>query len=119
MLIKILLLGGFGVVATIALRLGASPRHLAVRRLAVMLLLAGSVVAVIIPDTVTLVAHLVGVGRGADLVLYALVLVSAVVWVRTYQRISALEEKLTRVVRFYAVADAAREQNRAALEDEA
>jgi hypothetical protein len=114
MTIKILLLAAFVVLSVAAARLGPSPRHLAVRRLLGTGLLLAAVVAVLHPDSVTAVAHRVGVGRGTDLVLYALVVVSAMTWLGMYRRLSELEARLTRLVRFQALAEAARDDARRA-----
>ena len=104
MAIKLLLLLAFSALAVTAARLGPSPRHLAVRRLLATGLLLVSGLSVLFPDLVTAVAHLVGVGRGTDLVLYVLVVVSAVTWLGMYRRVSDLEARLTRLVRSHAIA---------------
>jgi hypothetical protein len=108
MTIKVLLLAAFVLLSVAAARLGPSPRHLAVRRLGVTGLLLVAAAAVLRPDWVTAVAHRVGVGRGTDLVLYVLVVVSAMTWLAMYRRVSELEARLTRFVRFQALTDAAR-----------
>lgn len=103
MAIKLLLLLAFSALAVTAARLGPSPRHLAVRRLLATGLLAVSCLSVLFPDVVTAVAQLVGVGRGTDLVLYVLVVVSAVTWLGMYRRVSDLEARLTLLVRSQAL----------------
>ncbi|MDX6326140.1 MAG: small rane protein [Nocardioidaceae bacterium] len=103
MAIKLLLLVAFSGLALTAARLGPSPRHLAVRRLLATGLLLASALSVLFPDLVTAVARLVGVGRGTDLVLYVLVVVSAVTWLGMYRRVSDLESRLTRLVRSQAL----------------
>ena len=103
MAIKLLLLLAFSALAVAAARLGPSPRHLAVRRLLATGLLLVSGLSVLFPDLVTAVARLVGVGRGTDLVLYVLVVVSAVTWLGMYRRVSDLEARLTRLVRSQAI----------------
>ena len=103
MAIKILLLLAFSALAVAAARLGPSPRHLAVRRLLATGLLLVSGLSVLFPDLVTAVARLLGVGRGTDLVLYVLVVVSAVTWLGMYRRVSDLEARLTRLVRSQAI----------------
>lgn len=50
-------------------------KQLAVRRLLVLAFAVFAVVAVMVPSIVTRLANLVGVGRGADLLLYATVVV--------------------------------------------
>ncbi|CAA9364996.1 MAG: hypothetical protein AVDCRST_MAG34-2770 [uncultured Nocardioidaceae bacterium] len=106
MTIKLLLLVAFTAVAVATARLGPSPRHLAVRRLLAMTLLLVSGLSVLFPELVTRLAQLLGVGRGTDLVLYAFVVVSAVTWLGIYRRITALEARITRLVRSQAIAEA-------------
>ena len=103
MAIKFLLLAAFAALAVAAARLGPSPRHLALRRLLATGLLMVSGLSVLFPGLVTDLARLVGVGRGTDLVLYVLVVVSAVTWLGMYRRVSDLEARLTRLVRFQAL----------------
>jgi hypothetical protein len=108
MIIQVLLLAAFVLLAVAAVRLGPSPRHLAVRRLMATVLLVVSAGAVLFPETVTAVAHSVGVGRGTDLVLYVLVVVSAIVWLSMYRRLNEVEARHAQLVRFYALAEASR-----------
>lgn len=103
MAIKLLLLAAFVALAVAAARLGPSPHHLALRRLLATGLLVVSGLSVLFPGLVTDLARLVGVGRGTDLVLYVLVVVSAVTWLGMYRRVSDLEARLTRLVRFQAL----------------
>jgi hypothetical protein len=109
MIIKVLLLGALLLLLAGAVR-SRSPRHLALRRLAAAVLAVGAALAVVFPDLVTRVAHLVGVGRGTDLVLYLFVIVSTFVWLGMYRRILELETRLARLVRAQALAEAARVQ---------
>jgi small membrane protein len=108
MIIQLLLLAGFGAVSLAAARMGPSPRHLAVRRLSAMALLAAAAMAVLFPDLVTQLAHVVGVGRGTDLVLYLFVVASAVVWLGVYRRFTEMDARMTQLVRALALAEAAR-----------
>lgn len=109
MTIKILLLVAFAALALVAVRVDPSPGHLAVRRLLVATLLVVSALAVLFPDLVNELAHAVGVGRGADLVLYGLVVVSAMSWLGIYRRISEADARLAALVRAQALADASGE----------
>jgi small membrane protein len=108
MIIKVLLLAGFALVALAAARMGPSPRHLAVRRLVAMALLSTAAAAVLLPDLVTQLAQLVGVGRGTDLVLYLFVVASAVVWLGIYRRFTEMDARITQLVRSQALAEATR-----------
>ena len=51
---------------------GRGARRLAIRRLAVIGVIATAVVAIAVPSLTDKVAHMVGIGRGADLLLYGL-----------------------------------------------
>ena len=108
MTIKILLISSFAAVALLGMRLGDSPRDMAVKRLLVVIGFATGSLAVLYPEAVTFVAQLVGVGRGTDLVLYVLVVVSALFWLGTYKRLSRLDDQLTQLARAHAI-HAARE----------
>ena len=106
MTIKILLISSFAILALAAARLGESPRDMAVKRLSVLVVFVLGSLAVVFPDAVTQVAQLVGVGRGTDLVLYLLVVVSALVWLGTYKRLSRLDDQLTQLARAHAILSA-------------
>lgn len=72
--IQILLIAAIvGISAWLVLKRGA--KQLAVRRLLIIAFALFAVVAVLVPSLTTSLAHLVGVGRGADLLLYATVIV--------------------------------------------
>ncbi|RLP08555.1 DUF2304 family protein [Propionibacterium australiense] len=72
-IIKVILLLAFGLLAVLLLVPRPHTRGRAVRRIMLVLLLLAAVVFVIMPEWLTSIAHLVGIGRGTDLVLYALV----------------------------------------------
>jgi len=58
-----------------------------------------TVVAVWVPDFLTQVANLVGIGRGADLVLYVSVVVVFYLIFKIYVRLEKIERNITKVVR--------------------
>ena len=66
--------------------------------------------AVSIADPLILVriAHFLGIGRGADLVLYLSILFTFVAFFLTYLRFRRVDEQLTRIVRHLAIRDAER-----------
>jgi small membrane protein len=103
MIIKALLLICFALLALLGARLGDSPRDMAVKRLAVVAVFVAGSIAVLFPDLVTKVGQAVGVGRGADLVLYVLVVVSVLVWLGTYKRMTRLDEQVTDLARAHAI----------------
>ena len=106
MLIKILLLLGVGVLALWVLR----NRHgVAVRAGARILLVGGllaAVVAILFPDITQAAAEILGVTRGTDLLLYALVIVFAFFAVGVWLRFRELERRLAAVARTSALAQA-------------
>jgi hypothetical protein len=74
-----------------------------VSRLVNLALIGLGVLFVVSPELTTRVAHSVGVGRGADLLLYLLCLVTVSLFLRLYRKNRTLEEKLTQVVRQVAL----------------
>ena len=64
--------------------------------------------AILVPDATMRLAHLLGIGRGADLVFYIAILAALVVFFLLYLRLVRLEHHLTELVRHLALADAAR-----------
>jgi hypothetical protein len=72
----------------------------------VVLVVAAAGISVLFPNALTRVAELVGVGRGADLLLYVLVVTFMLVSVVLFRRIGALERRYTALARAVAVAEA-------------
>lgn len=62
------------------------------------------------PDHATYLANLVGIGRGADLVLYVWVLISCAILLLLYLNIREQLQLITTLARRMALADAAREK---------
>ena len=81
-------------------------KQLAVRRLLVIAFGVFAVVTVLFPGTLTRVAHLMGVGRGADLLLYATVLVLLGFLALQEARTKAAEKRTTVLARRLALDEA-------------
>ena len=97
-IIQILLV--LGIVAIIAwLFVTRGAKQLAVRRLLVIAFAVFAVLAVIFPSVLSQVANLVGVGRGADLLLYATVLVLLGFLALQEARTKAAEKRTTYLAR--------------------
>jgi hypothetical protein len=64
--------------------------------------LAGST-AIIWPHSTALIAHALGIGRGADLLLYSSVLVMCVAFFYVYTRFRRLDRQITLLVRRLAI----------------
>lgn len=94
-LITLILLIGGVYLATLASRL--------ITRLANLGLVGIGILFVLNPDLTTSIARRVGVGRGADLLLYLLCLGSTLMFLQLHRKNRELEEKLTEVARSVAL----------------
>lgn len=83
-----------------------SARGQAVRRLAAVMFGIVAVLSVIFPASWTVVANFFGVGRGADMVLYSLVVAFLSYTVTSYARFRDLEARYTLLVRRVALGEA-------------
>ncbi len=105
-LIKLLLLMAIMVIGLLAFRGSTKPIHKVMWRGYVALVLVAAALAVLFPDVLTTLANQVGVGRGADLLLYVLVVTFLLVSVVLFRRLSVLERRYTHLARTLAVQDA-------------
>ena len=85
---------------------GANAKHQAIRRLAAVAFFFFAAVSILVPDLVTQVARVLGIGRGTDLVLYALVVLFMVTQYTSAQRRRDEEVNVTRLARHIAIAEA-------------
>lgn len=106
MIIKVLLLLGMLAIGVLVLRGKTSATTSAVKRMAASLFLVAGMAAVLFPAGVTKVANLVGVGRGADLVLYLVTMSFVFVAIAVYRRISDLENRYVTLARRVAIDEA-------------
>jgi hypothetical protein len=101
--IQVLLIVGTLAVAW-RLLLGSGQRTQAVRRLGLLALAAFAVYSIVDPSgTWTRVARWLGIGRGADLILYGLVVAFLGFVVTTYKRFRDMETSYTRLARRIAL----------------
>lgn len=108
MLIKVLLLVAIAGLVLGFVRWQHGVRLQAGKRLLFVSFLALNVWAVLRPDDLTQVAQLVGVGRGADLLLYALVVAFMFASLNAYLRFRDLGDRFTDLARAVALRDAER-----------
>ena len=97
-----------GEAARTLVRGGANAKHQAIRRLAAVAFFVFAAISILVPDLVTSVARFLGIGRGTDLVLYALVMGFAFVTVSTYVRFREQELRYSRLARTIALQNAVR-----------
>lgn len=100
----LLVLGIVVIVAWLFIKRGA--KQLAVRRLLVIAFAVFAVFTVMFPGTLSRVANLVGVGRGADLLLYMTVLVLLGFLALQEARTKAAEKRTTYLARRMAIEEA-------------
>jgi hypothetical protein len=63
----------------------------------------GTACIIIFPDATSFLAHLLGIGRGADLIMYLSLLVSFYLIFRLYVAVARLEQAITALVRAIAL----------------
>lgn len=107
-LIQVLLIAVVVVVAARLFRSGGA-RSQAVRRLGLLLFAGFAVFSILVPGVWNGIARVVGVGRGTDMVLYALVVAFLSYVVTTYLRFRDFEVRYTRLARRLALDEAARD----------
>ena len=104
-LIQLLLIVVVIVIAARLLR-GRGARTQAVRRLGLLLFAAFAVWSILFPSVWNRIAKLVGVGRGTDMVLYALVVAFLSFTLTTYVRFRDFEARYTKLARRQALDEA-------------
>ncbi|GAB3385102.1 hypothetical protein GCM10027568_01720 [Humibacter soli] len=105
MWIKIILVVVIIIIGLLLVRPPSGDRHLALRRLFMVFLVAVAIISVLIPQWLTWLAHLVGVGRGTDFLLYALVIAFLVFVSTAYRRNVLLDRKITQLARAATLAE--------------
>jgi small membrane protein len=101
-----IVLGFFAVLSMLTVSAGL--RGVARKRIVVFWLLVwnSGAVAMVWPRSVVLLARALGIGRGADLLLYVSVLVMLAGFFYVYTRFRRLDRQLTQLVRRLAIEDA-------------
>jgi hypothetical protein len=116
-LIKLVLLAALAVVGYYAVRGSRRALHRVVWRGFVICALAAAVLSILFPNSLTWVAHKVGVGRGADLLLYLLTVAFMLVSVVLFRRLADLERRYVALARTLAIGDARSEHDRDGVGD--
>lgn len=106
MWIQIILVIAVLVIGLALARPSGGDNHLALRRLFMVGFVVVAIVSILFPQWLSWVAKLVGVGRGTDLLLYALVLAFLIYVSTAYRRNVQLNRKLTALARELALAEA-------------
>jgi hypothetical protein len=90
------------VIAIVMMRNGGA-RHQALRRILMMLFVVAAASSVFFPQIWTAMARLVGIGRGADLLLYLTVLFFLGLVMSTYRRFRQMDTQITDLARQLAL----------------
>ncbi|GAB2999214.1 DUF2304 family protein [Saccharothrix stipae] len=106
MLIQFLLIAAVIVLLVFFLKNHGTTKTAAGVKIGFLLFLVLAVVAVVRPVEVSKVAEFVGVGRGTDLLLYALVVAFGFQTINTYLRFKELELRYARLARAIALRNA-------------
>lgn len=106
MLIQAILLVAIGWVAYVLNRSTADARHQAIRRILLALFIVAAVASILFPSILSRIANLIGVGRGADLLLYALVIAFFSFIATSFRRMSRMQSQLTALARELTLARA-------------
>lgn len=100
MIIRILLLIGLAAIGWfIFLKRNRLPFHI----VTMFGLLAAGAVAVVVPQETDRIAHFVGVGRGADLIIYLVIVAVLFVLLHYFSKFVELEHKVTQLTRELAI----------------
>jgi hypothetical protein len=103
---QIILIVAMVAIAAYLIRATPTPKHLAVRRLLVLVALLAAVVVVIWPGVLSWLAHLVGIGRGSDLLFYAAIVAFLFYVVVDYKRSVQASRATTRLARELTLSEA-------------
>ena len=115
---QIILIAAMVAIAAYLIRATPTPKHLAVRRLLVLLALVAAVIVVVWPGVLTWLAHLVGIGRGSDLLFYAAIVAFLFYVVVDYKRSVQASRATTRLARELTLTEARLQDTLAASRDD-
>ena len=103
LVIQIVLVVAVAAIGWMMLRSPGGARHQAGRRLTTLAFVVLAVAAIATPSLTTRLAHLVNVGRGANLLLYALVVAFLISILSEFRRNTRLERQITQLARRVAL----------------
>ncbi|WP_218714197.1 DUF2304 domain-containing protein [Arthrobacter sp. BF1] len=109
--VQIVLVLAVIIVSLALMRGGSNARHLAIRRIMLVLFACVAALSIFFPGLLSQLARFFGIGRGTDLVLYGLIVSFLVFMATTYQRFRHMETTLTKLSRRIAVDEVMRTQS--------
>ncbi|MGQ2914776.1 DUF2304 domain-containing protein [Microbacterium aurantiacum] len=111
MWIQLLLIAGVVVLGGLLMRRTGADSHLAIRRMLMAFFIGAAILSILFPQWLSWVANLVGVGRGTDLLLYALVIAFFALLYAQHQRNLAFQRQVTVLARRLALLEASARKN--------
>lgn len=108
MWIQFLLIAAVAALGALVMRRTGADSHLAIRRLLMMTFVIAAVLSILFPQWLSWLAALIGVGRGTDLLLYALVVMFLAFVYTQYRRNIATQRQITLLTRKLALIEATR-----------
>lgn len=109
--VQIVLVLAVVAVSLVLMRGGSNARHLAIRRIMLVLFAGLAALSIFFPGLLTHLARFFGIGRGTDLVLYGLIVSFLVFMATTYQRFRHMETTMTKLSRRIALDEVNRTQS--------
>ena len=109
---QFLLVAAVVVVITLLLRSLRSEKSLALKRILALLAMAAAVVAIFVPNILTLVANMFGVGRGTDFLLYLFIIAAMMFAVAVIRAKARSDARVTRLARAVALMEARERETR-------
>lgn len=103
MLIRFLLIASTVTIAWHFLSARGTSRTNAFKKVLLIGFVVAAIIAILVPDSLTTLAHLVGVGRGTDLLVYALVQVVAFQMFNTYAKDKQNQRQIVHLARRIAI----------------
>lgn len=103
MLIRFLLIASTLTIAWYFLSSRGTSRTNALKKVLLIGFVAAAIIAILVPDSLTTLAHLVGVGRGTDLLVYVLVQVVAFQMFNTYAKDKQNQRQIVHLARRIAI----------------
>jgi hypothetical protein len=77
-----------------------------------LVLWAGAATVIVFPDSTGVAAHLFGIGRGVDLVLYVSIILILYLLFKVYVRLEQVDREITQIVRAVALRESGPEEGK-------
>lgn len=103
---QFILIGAVFFGALLAIRAFRGEKSLAIKRIFAILIAVCGVFAILFPNTLTVVAHFFGIGRGTDLLLYGFVIATMIFGVAVLRAKARSDARVTELARSVALMEA-------------